>query len=337
VNHVPDNQQYPPSEPETERQPVEPATERQAVEADAAAAAGDPTRFTDISYYRQSALGRLVTIEASRRARKARREALVLIPLAIGLIVLWNYREDLFGTDVPVRIAAAVLLAAIGWRLARDIGSAMGPRLLERFDPGTASTISFLVQLVALLVVIVFALRVVDLDPRAIALGGAVTAIVLGLAAQSTIGNVIAGLVLIASRPFAVGDRVRLQGGPLGKEVEGTVASLGLIYTTVARGGSTLLVPNNAVIAATVVPLRNPAGIDIRARLREGVRPVDLQGLLAQLQIPMRDQPDISLDEIYSDGVVVRITATPVLDEDGPRLADEVLAVVAQVAAPAPH
>jgi small conductance mechanosensitive channel len=298
---------------------------------------GDPTRFTDISYYRQTALGRLVSIEAARRARKARREAMLLIPLAIGLILLWHYREDLFGTDVPVRIAAAILLAAIGWRLARDIGRAMGPRLLQKFDPGTASTVSFLVQLVALLVVIVIALRIVDLDPRAIAVGGAVTAVVLGLAAQSTIGNVIAGMVLLASRPFRAGDRVRLQGGPLGKDVEGTIASLGLIYTTVARGGGVLLVPNNAVLAATVVPLRNPSGVDLRARLREGVRPGDLQEMLAQIGTPMRDQPDISLEEIYSDGAVVRITAAPVLDEDGGRLADEVLAVVSQVAAPAPQ
>ena len=104
-----------------------PDTEELPPERDAAVVEGDPTRFTDISYYRQTALGRLVQIEAARRARKARREALVLIPLAIALILLWQYREDLFGTDVPIRIAAAILLAAIGWRLARDIGRAMNP------------------------------------------------------------------------------------------------------------------------------------------------------------------------------------------------------------------
>ena len=96
--------------------------------------------------------------------------------------------------------------------------------------------------------------------------------------------------------------------------------------------------PNSGVLAATIVPLRDPAGVNLRARLREGVRPGDLQKMLAeQLQTPMRDQPDIALEEIYSDGVMVRITATPALDEDGPRLADEVLAVVSQVAAPAPQ
>jgi len=308
---------------------------------DAAAAqrggAEDPTGLNDINYYRQSALARLVTVEAARRARKARREAVLLLPVVAGLILVWNYREDLFGTDVPIRIATALLLAAVGWRFARDLGRAVGPRLMRRFDPGTASTVSFLVQLMTLLVIVVVALRIVDLNPRAIALGGAVTAVVIGLAAQSTLGNVIAGIVLQASRPFRVGERIRLQGGPLGATVEGTVASQGLIYTTLARGNGAILVPNNSALGATIVPLRAPAGVDLRAHVRAGVKPSELQRMLAtEVQVPTRDEPDISLEEVHSDFATVRIQATPVNDADGARLADEVLAVVTKVAADAP-
>src|SRR2546422_7574841 len=102
----------------------------------------------------------------------------LLAPLVAALILLWRFREDLFGTDVPVRIATAILLAAIGWRFARDLGRALGPRLLRRFDSGTAASVGFLVQLATLVVITIVALRLVDLDPRAIALGGAVTAVV---------------------------------------------------------------------------------------------------------------------------------------------------------------
>jgi small-conductance mechanosensitive channel len=307
---------------------------------DAAAQRGAPQDATgkhDISYYRQSALARLMTAEAARRARRARREALLLLPVVAGLIVLWVYREELFGTDVPIRIATALLLATVGWRFARDLGRAIGPRLMRRFDPGTASTVGFLVQLVTLLVIVVLALRLVDLNPRAIALGGAVTAVVIGLAAQSTLGNVIAGIVLQASRPFRVGERIRLQGGPLGATVEGTVASQGLIYTTLARGNGAILVPNNAALGATIVPLRAPAGVDLRARIQAGVKPSELQRTLAtEVKVPTRDEPDISLEEVQADCVTVRIQATPVNDADGARLADEVLAVVTKVAADAP-
>jgi small-conductance mechanosensitive channel len=297
----------------------------------------DATGLHDISFYRQSALSRLVTAEAARRARKARREAVLLLPVVVGVILLWKYREELFGTDVPVRIAAALLLATVGWRFARDVGRAVGPRLMRRFDQGTASTVSFLVQLVTLLVIVVVALRIVDLNPRAIALGGAVTAVVIGLAAQSTLGNVIAGIMLQASRPFRVGERVRLQGGPLGATVEGTVASQGLIYTTLQRGNGQIMVPNNSALGATIVPLRAPAGVDLLARLKAGVKPSELERTLSrEVRVPTRDEPDISLEEVYADGVVVRVRATPVNDADGARLADEVLAVVAKVAADAP-
>jgi small conductance mechanosensitive channel len=294
----------------------------------------DPTRVSDISYYSQSALARVLSAQAAERARRAQREAIVLVPLVVGIVLLWVYREDLFGTDVPVRIAAALLLAAVGWRFARDLGRALGPRLLARFDPGTASTVGFLVQLVMLIAVVVVALRLVDLDPRTIALGGAVTAVVLGLAAQNTLGNLIAGTVLLSARPFRVGERVRMQGGSLGGEVEGTVVGLGLVYTTLGRGGERILVPNNSVLSASIVPLRQPAGVDLRARLEPGVKPSELQRRLAErLSTPTRDEPHISLEEVYGDYVKVRITASPVADVDGPRLADEVLAAVAGVAA----
>jgi small conductance mechanosensitive channel len=297
----------------------------------------DATRVSDISYYRESALARLLTTQAAERANRARREALVLIPLVALVIVLWALREELFGTDVPVRIVAAVLLAVVGWRFARDLGRAMGPRLLARFDPGTASTVGFLVQLFTLIIVTVVALRLVDLDPRAIALGGAVTAVVIGLAAQNTLGNLIAGIMLITSRPFRVGERVRMQGGTLGGEIEGTVASVGLVYTTLARGAERLLVPNNSVLSASIVPLRQPAGVDLEARLRPGVRPSELQELLRErIRTPTRDEPHIALEEVYGDFVRVRITATPVADSDGARLADEVLAAVSEVATNSP-
>jgi small conductance mechanosensitive channel len=206
--------------------------------------------------------------------------------------------------------------------------------LLRRFDPGTASTVSFLVQLGTLIVVVVVALRLVELEPRAIALGGAVTAVVLGLAAQSTLGNLIAGIMLLSVRPFEIGERVRLQGGTLGGELEGTIVSVGLIYTTLGRGEERLMVPNIAVMSASVLPLRRPAGVDLLARLRRGVKPSEVQRVLSErVSTPTRDDPHISLEEVYGDSVRVRITATPVADADGAKLADEVIAAIAEVAA----
>ena len=153
-----------------------------------------------------------------------------------------------------------------------------------------------------------------------------------GLAAQQTLGNLIAGLVLISARPFRVGDRVRLQAGGIAGQIEGVVASLGLLYTTFAQGQESIMVPNNVVLTAAIVPLREPASIDLRARLRPDVRPSDLQALLQDnVQTPVRAEPHISLEEVDRDEVIVRIAATPMSESDGPRLADEVLAAIGAV------
>src|SRR4051794_15736875 len=270
--------------------------------------------------------------QLSRRAvKRARIQSLVLLPLLVGVLVVYSYRVRLFGPawDGPVRIVTFLALISLGWQFARDVGRALGPTLFRRMDPGTAGTVGFLLRLVTMLVAVLIALRIAGLGPRTLALGGAFTAVVVGLAAQQTLGNLFAGMVLLSARPFRVGERVRLQGGGLAGTVEGVVSSLGLLYTTLASGDDLIMVPNSVVLNVAIVPLREPEGIDLRARLRPGLTPLDVQEMLqSRVQTPMRESPRISLEELDGDEVVVRISATPERPADGPKLASEVLEVV---------
>jgi len=281
------------------------------------------------SQIRQSPLAREARRLTIERARRSRREVLLLLPLLVMVVVAFHYRVQLFGLDTPVRVVSAIALGMLGWALARDVGRVAGPALLRRLEPGTANTLSFVIRLFTLGVASLVALRFAGLDPETLAVGGAVTAVILGLAAQQTLGNLIAGVVLLGARPFDVGSRVRLQGGGLAGQLEGTVGGLGLLYTTLRRGEDTIMVPNNVVLTSAVVPLREPAGIDLRARLRPGVRPSQVQELLHDVvTTPTRTEPHIGLEEIDADEVVVRIAATPEAERDGPKLADEILAAI---------
>jgi small-conductance mechanosensitive channel len=267
---------------------------------------------------------------SARAVKRARLQLVVLVPLGVGTYLAYKHREALFGVDTPARVIAAAVLLAIGWQVARDIGRSVGPTLFRRMDPGTAGTVGFLLRLLTIIFVFVIALRVVGLDPRTLAVGGAFTAVIVGLAAQQTLGNLIAGTVLLSARPFRVGDRVRLQGGPLAGQIEGVVSSLGLLYTTFASGEDSIMVPNSAVLAVAVVPLREPQGVDLRARLPADVAPSQVQQLLEdRVETPMRDRPRILLEELDGDEVVVRIQVTPERASDGPKLATEVLAAIA--------
>jgi small conductance mechanosensitive channel len=204
--------------------------------------------------------------------RRARWEALLLVPLFVGVVVLYEYRYSLLGLSTkgkgelewlrtPIDLAAVVLLMILGWAIARDVGRAFGPALFRRMDPAAAGTVGFVIRLVTVAVALVVALSIAGVNPRTIALGGAFTAVIVGLAAQQTLGNVIAGTVLLSARPFRVGDRVRLQGGALAGQVEGTIGSLGLLYTTFATEEGPIMVPNSVVLNVAV--------------LAQGRRPVD--------------------------------------------------------------
>src|SRR2546423_5086589 len=279
--------------------------------------------------FRQFGLAR----NLSRRAvRRARIESLVLIPLLAGLLVAYGYRHVLFprSWDTAIRVVTALALLSLGWQLARDIGRALGPTLFRQMDPGTAGTVGFVIRLLTMTGAAAIALRVAGLRTGQLALGGAATAVVFGLAAQQTLGNVIAGTVLLNARTFRVGERIRLQGGGLAGSVEGVVSSLGLMYTTLASGADTIMVPNSVVLSVAVVPLREPEAVALRARLRPGVTPVEVEELLKEtLDTPIRGAPRITLEELDGDELGVRISATPENPADGARLATEILRAIA--------
>jgi len=278
--------------------------------------------------WREAGLARQLSVRAVKRARI---QAIVMVPLLIGILVGYGYRDELFGKayETPVQIATTVVLIVLGWQIARDVGRALGPTLFRRLDPGTAGTVGFLIRLVFVGLAIIVALRVAGLDPRTLAVGGAFTAVIVGLAAQQTLGNLIAGTVLLSARPFRVGERVRLQGGGIAGQIEGIVSSLGLLYTTFAQGEDHVMIPNSVVLNVAIVPLREPDGVDLRARLPADVTPLEVQELLdSVIQTPVRSQPQITLEELDGDEVVVRISATPERPSDGPRLASEVLEAV---------
>jgi len=140
--------------------------------------------------------------------------------------------------------------------------------------------------------------------------------------------------VLLSARPFRVGERVRLQAGALAGRTEGVVSSLGLLYTTLARGEDRIMIPNSVVLSAAIVPLREPDSIDVKVRLGAEVSPSHVQAILDEhVGTPTRSKPRVLLEEIDGEDVVVRVQATPERADDGARLADEIIAALASVTA----
>ena len=100
--------------------------------------------------------------------------------------------EHWFVGKTPVTIVAVVLVLALGWLISRDLAK-VAPALFRRMDPATAGTVEFLIRFLAVAATVLGGLAVAGISLQALAVGGAFTAVVLGLAAQQTLGNVFAG------------------------------------------------------------------------------------------------------------------------------------------------
>ncbi len=198
-----------------------------------------------------------------RRARRARVQALLLAELFVAIVVLWDNRESLLGKSTleevktPLTVVVVIVLLILGWAIAREAGRSFGPALFRRMEPATAGPVGFLIRLATVAVALLVALGVAGVNPAALLVGGAFTAVIVGLAGQQTLGNLVAGTVLLSAGPFRVGDKIRLQGGQIAGQLEGIVSSLGLLYTTLATDEGSVFIPNGVVLNVAIVTQRD--------------------------------------------------------------------------------
>ena len=123
-----------------------------------------------------------------------------------------------------------------------------------RLNDARASTLRLVCLLTGYIVVILCALALVHVPVEHLLLGGVLTGVILGIAAQQVLANVFAGIMLLFARPFTIGDELTVRSGALGGPVIGRVTGMTLTYVTVVTGAGPVLLPNSAVLAAAVGP-----------------------------------------------------------------------------------
>jgi small conductance mechanosensitive channel len=118
------------------------------------------------------------------------------------------------------------------------------------------TTITFLQQfgtaLIWVIVLILYAHLIPVLRSMGTALlaGASIASVVIGLAAQSTLGNLVAGISITIYRPFRLGDTIQV-AAPTGTEI-GVVEMLSLGYTTLRTADGRFIVVPNALAASQV-------------------------------------------------------------------------------------
>jgi small-conductance mechanosensitive channel len=217
----------------------------------------------DLQEKRQHDLARQMT-KVKRRTRPWR--AIIAAILAV-LAAAVRYQAPRFIADAGYgRVASDIvtLAAAGGFCLFGLIAIAgLAGKAREVLQPviGTdhAAVIRYAILLIAGTAVLILTLDMSGVPVNQLILGGAVTGILIGIAGQQSLSNVFAGIVLLLSRPFGVGDAIRLRSGALGGQMEGTVTEIGITYLRLETPDGVLHVPNSQVLAAAAGPLAQPA------------------------------------------------------------------------------
>jgi small-conductance mechanosensitive channel len=160
------------------------------------------------------------------------------------------------------QLVAAGGAAAFGLlAMAATVGFSRTSRDLLEPRAGTAhaAVARYAIVLAGGLATVIITLELLKVPVGNLLLGGAFTAVLVGIAAQQTLGNLFAGLMLMLARPFHVGDLVRMRAGALGGQIEGVVTDIGITYVRLDTDEGMLHVPNAQALAAAVGPWRQPA------------------------------------------------------------------------------
>lgn len=175
-------------------------------------------------------------------------------------------RFDFFGRvfTVPagwvsvIVVSLAVIFVVAGLIASRSVARELDRVSRSRAGIAAGSAIRLICVIIGYLTVFLGVLALLQVNLGNLLVGGAVTGVVVGIAAQQTLGNFFAGLVLLFARPYVPGQRVRIHSGAMGGPFEGLIVGAGLMYTTIDTEAGLVSMPNAGLLGAAIGPADEP-------------------------------------------------------------------------------
>src|SRR5437016_4627532 len=148
------------------------------------------------------------------------------------------------------KLAGAILISIGGFFVARSVGN-LAMRWLSRKELQLEPPVRMLIVRVLRLLVVILALVIaagtagVEIAPLVAGIG--VAGVGLGLAMQGILSNLVAGLTIIFTKPFRVGDYIEMLG------VHGQVTAIELFSTTLLHADrSRVVIPNRKIVGEII-------------------------------------------------------------------------------------
>ena len=216
----------------------------------------------DLQERYQLDMARVKTVRA--KARPWRSIFLLLLAIAgaitaeVSGVPGWHGLQGATKTGAIVFLCGSIAFFVFGMAAAVGLSSRVRTTSQTLIGQAHAGVLRYVLVLVGVFAVLTISLAIARIDVKQLLVGGAVTGVLLGIAAQQSLANLFAGLVLLFARPFRVGDHVRFRAGALSGTIEGIVVDISLTYVRLQTDDGPVLLPNAQALAAAVVLVPPP-------------------------------------------------------------------------------
>jgi small-conductance mechanosensitive channel len=192
--------------------------------------------------------GEEVNIE--KRAKKSAIGWSVIFAASLTIILaLTTYILNPVVPELYLRYIQVSEVALVGFFSIHTIGE-ISYNLSIAYSEQTAKSIRSLIRIAGAIIVIAVSISYLSQDPVIAASISTISGLVIGFAASNLIGNVIAGIYLAITRPFRIGDRIKVFNW------DGRVSDIGLLYTRLLLDNGDEMSASNLSMVTTNIILR---------------------------------------------------------------------------------
>jgi len=265
-----------------------------------------------------------VMAERTRMVRRLWRPRTIVgigLPVILALVVtnIDKRRDDLLhGWPAAFTLSAHVALVLVAALLAiyavRVFVQAVNDFLDDYLGLGRSRSLATFTSVILYAIIVLLVFSAIGPNLNGVLVGGALTGVVVGIAGQASLSNIIAGLVILFARPYSAGMFVTARTGTFGGvEYSGQVWDISLFYTTLHTNELEVRIPNNAMINAVVV--RRPREYEVAIPVTLPKATEDVPGVMDRLRAAVVERSKgevaarVTLDSVTDVGYVVGIRA----------------------------
>ncbi len=163
----------------------------------------------------------------------------------------WNKINEFISQpviNIVARVLGAILVFIVGFKIAKFIAARYEKsKSASKLNKTVRGFLKNLIAIVLYTAVVLCALLVLGFELSVFSAALASVGVTVGLALQGGLSNIAGGVMVVAFKPFELGDYVEAEG------VSGTVTDIGIFYTTLTTPDNKKVVIPNGTISNTII------------------------------------------------------------------------------------